>query len=661
MKYLLILVLTPLIGSSQADSSVVINLKPNKINYEKAMALSTATTVQLDSITYLSINYSYSNKDSCLALGEKSIELGKNLKNSSSFANALLELGDTYRIYGENEKAIEYLNEGLERYVALGDQRQIAYAHNKLGAYYSGRGEYKKAIEQYLESLVSYEELKDTQNIFKPNLNIGLIFYRLNELNKAQDYNDKAYELAIAIGDKRQTAMALNNRGIYLKALLDNIKVKRDSFPEKKALYGDSIVNYRNQIYNTHNNSLQIAKELGDKMAIMRSLVNMAIIKDDDGQYAEALQLAREAESMSKDIGSLDLILSNKNILCNSLRNLGQLNASIKVGEESLKLARENNMKSFIAGANNELLKSYKSAGLYQKALNALEEINDYIRSTNEENTTKSIAEAEAKYQNVKKENEILEQQNEILTLAHKNSTMQKQRNLILGGSAFVLIAGFFTQRMRKLRKERNDKKEFAEALIYAQEEERKRIARDLHDGIGQSLLLIKKQMEITHTTTLENQDLINNTLEEVRSISRDLHPLQLEKFGLQAAIESIFDRVNEVSDIFVSKEIRLDGITLSDKAQLNIYRVIQEAVNNIMKHAQASAIKIEMKQQDKYLFVKVMDNGTGFDYESSVKKSKSLGLQTMRERIVNIGGQFRIKKNTPNGTVVELMLPVNS
>lgn len=642
-----------------AQHDIVINVKADKENYEKAMALEQVSPHQLDSITFLSINYSYTNKDSCLALGIKSIELGEKIDETPAFANALLELGDTYRIYGDYEKSLELLTRGLEKYKILNDTRQIAYAENKLGAYYSGKGDNEKAITHYLEALKSYEMLKDTQNIFKPNLNIAWIFYRLNQYDRAQEYNNKAYELASAIDDTRQLGMALNNRGIYLKAILEKLIEQKDTLSEGNEFLQDSINTIREVIYLTHQQSLDIAKALNDKIATMRSLVNLAIMKDDDGDYAKAISLSMEADKISKQVGNLDLDLSNKNILCKSLRNNGQLKSSIEIGEASLSIAKSNNMAAYIAGANNELLQSYKAAGYYKKALSCLEEINEYIRTSNEANTTKTIADAEAKYQNIKSKNELLEQRNEILELEGKTARIQKQRNLILGGSSFVLLLGFFGQRFIRIKRESNDKKEFAEALMYAQEEERKRIARDLHDGIGQSLLMIQKQLEQNRDVGMENKNLISHTLEEVRTISRELHPFQLEKFGLKVSLENMLERISTMSEIFVTKDIELGELKLSDKVELNIYRVIQEAINNIVKHSGASAAKLIMHLEKNNLNVKILDNGKGFDQELTYVKSKSLGLRTMKERVENIEGLFKIYSNEPQGTVVEFSIPI--
>ena len=211
-----------------------------------------------------------------------------------------------------------------------------------------------------------------------------------------------------------------------------------------------------------------------------------------------------------------------------------------------------------------------------------------------------------------------------------------------------------------KIRKEKNDKKALVEALIFAQEEERKRIARDLHDGIGQSLLMIKNQMATTQETTLENQKLISETLDEVRTISRDLHPFTLEKFGLKASLIDILQRLESTTDLFVTHEIdNIEG-KLSAKAEINIYRTIQEALNNIIKHAEATAAKLDLSVDENIMTIIIQDNGKGYDHEMAVVASKSLGLKTMNERISSIGGTWKIEANKPSGTVIRIKVPLN-
>ncbi|MEZ4685968.1 MAG: sensor histidine kinase [Bacteroidia bacterium] len=252
-----------------------------------------------------------------------------------------------------------------------------------------------------------------------------------------------------------------------------------------------------------------------------------------------------------------------------------------------------------------------------------------------------------------------LAHEKEVVELEAKNAQIKTQRNGLIGGSLIAALLAFFGYRFFKIRKERNDKIAFAEALIFAQEEERKRIARDLHDGVGQSLLLIKKQLTATHNVTQENQQLISDTLEEVRSISRDLHPFQLEKFGLTAAIDEIIHRVEKSTDLFISKEMDTIDKVLTEKGEINLFRTIQEAFNNIVKHAEATAAKIRITRDAQAIMVNIQDNGKGFDHELTIVTSKSLGLRTMFERIAAIGGQLKIEKGTTKGTMILIRIPI--
>ncbi|MFK7806725.1 MAG: sensor histidine kinase [Saprospiraceae bacterium] len=286
-----------------------------------------------------------------------------------------------------------------------------------------------------------------------------------------------------------------------------------------------------------------------------------------------------------------------------------------------------------------------------------LEEIIEYIGEDNKKDIKNAITEIEVKYKTAEKEKQILQQKNDILELESTNAKIQKQKNYIMAGGLLFSLLGFFGYRFNKVRKDRNDKKEFAEALIFAQEEERKRIARDLHDGVGQSLLLIKNQLRTTAEVTLENQQMISDTLEEVRSISRDLHPFQLDKFGLTATINDTLLKIEKSTELFITKEIEDIDKVLNPKSEIHLYRTIQEALSNIVKHAQATAAKVSIKNEANQIRVTIQDNGKGFDLELAVVTSKSLGIRTMHERISAIGGTLKIEAGASGGTVLKIVI----
>ncbi|MEZ4988681.1 MAG: ATP-binding protein, partial [Saprospiraceae bacterium] len=177
-------------------------------------------------------------------------------------------------------------------------------------------------------------------------------------------------------------------------------------------------------------------------------------------------------------------------------------------------------------------------------------------------------------------------------------------------------------------------------------------------DGIGQSLLLIKKALDNTEGIAVENQQMIAATLQEVRSISQDLHPFQLEKFGLTATIIDMMRKVEQSTSLFITSEIQDIDQVLDAKSAIHLYRAIQEAFSNIVKHAEATAAKITIENKADTINVSIRDNGKGFDVELAVAASKSLGIKTMHERIAAIGGKLKIEKGATNGMHILITIP---
>jgi signal transduction histidine kinase len=117
---------------------------------------------------------------------------------------------------------------------------------------------------------------------------------------------------------------------------------------------------------------------------------------------------------------------------------------------------------------------------------------------------------------------------------------------------------------------------------------------------------------------------------------------------------------VADSTGLFITKELDPVNDLLSPQAQIQLFRTVQEALNNIVKHAEATAAQVQIKQEGKEILVTIRDNGKGFDAEIAVAKMKSLGLKTMNERIQSLGGQFKIEGNDPQGTVIHIRLPQN-
>jgi len=215
-----------------------------------------------------------------------------------------------------------------------------------------------------------------------------------------------------------------------------------------------------------------------------------------------------------------------------------------------------------------------------------------------------------------------------------------------------ILLSVYFLSQAKEKSKMQE---KFSEDLLFSQEEERTRIAKDLHDSIGQQLTLIKKKAQ--NVSQDEISTLTNTALEEIRSISRNLYPTILKQVGLSSSIEQLIYDIDEETALFITEEIHDIDDLFSEKDSLNLYRFIQECFSNILKHAEATAVNFSLLKQSSLVILAIEDNGKGFDV-SLGEKEKSLGLKTLSERIRILGGTFEIKSEFSKGTKILVQIP---
>lgn len=251
--------------------------------------------------------------------------------------------------------------------------------------------------------------------------------------------------------------------------------------------------------------------------------------------------------------------------------------------------------------------------------------------------------------------------QNEIALLEKDNAIQKNQRNaiILLGLFAVMTVAAFFVWRNQK--EKQKLQLIFSQQLIQSQEAEKQRISKELHDSIGQNVLFIKNQLS-NHPSKSQLLPVITateTTLEEVRNIAKDLYPNQLEKYGLSAAVETLGEKVTESSGVFVSADFQDTETQLSKSATIHIYRIIQECINNTLKHAQATAIRITAERQKGSIHFIIQDNGKGFDIAILAhKQQRSFGLLGMEERVKMLGGQILVESKINSGTKLSFSIP---
>ena len=250
------------------------------------------------------------------------------------------------------------------------------------------------------------------------------------------------------------------------------------------------------------------------------------------------------------------------------------------------------------------------------------------------------------------------------------------QKELILKSNDFNIAENsqikrnLFKKEKEKIKESEDRLHQLANKLIRSQESERKRVSGELHDGLGQLLSALKYQiesvvLESSKTSKKRKNDIVINSvlnnittaLSELRRISVDLRPSILDDLGLVMTLRWF---VNEFSNIYtelnVDLYIDISESDVSDENKNIIYRIVQESMNNIAKHANAKNIFIHLTKSDSGILLRVTDDGCGFDIKKTKRNKKSgVGLKSMEERAVNSGGEFKMNSIELSGTVVQV------
>ena len=290
----------------------------------------------------------------------------------------------------------------------------------------------------------------------------------------------------------------------------------------------------------------------------------------------------------------------------------------------------------------------YEKEGNFKKSLEYTKKFNQLDDSLSEISNKDKILEMQVVYGKERIEAELKNEKS-------KNSLSKKENELKLIRLRFVLILGFsmlgfaigfiiiraviITKRQQIL---------FSQKLIENIDDERSRISKDLHDNIGQSLSVIKSKINMFNKGRIQAIDGLDVDLGEVinqtRSISHHLHPAFLEKIGLARSLASLLEKVQESTNIECSLEL-IDNIkSLPKETNTQIYRIIQECVNNTIKHAEASALKISIFKKVEHFVLEYKDNGIGM--KDSPNSDVGIGIFTIKERVNKLNGKVSFVSN---------------
>lgn len=593
----------------------------------------------------LSFYYLFRNTDSAILCSNKSIQIAKSKNNDTVLARAYIVKSFVLENIGESEECMNYVLEGI-RLAELNNKPQMLYsAYNQIASLKKNNSEYAKALTYYYKALEIAEQLKDDEKISRSYNNLGIFYVNQNEFNLAEEFHQKALQKRIKIGDKEIISQSYENLGIV--------------FREKKD-YKKAVTYYKK--------ALEINLELHDSSGVAYSFNDIGASLSKDKQLNEAEKYLLESIAIRERINEKEELAYTYNYLGENYERKGQISLAEYNIRKALQTSREiNNKKQEIEALQSfadffHRNQKFDSAFLYTRLYQT------YSDSLRKQDNNQLIAKLTMKYENAKKESTIKQQQFELT-----------QKNYYLAGLGLLLLLvslsswSFYSQYRSKQEKklhnlfiEQQDKA--TKAVLEAEENERQRIAADLHDGIGQLLTAARLNLEgLKSRLNLQSEEeksiyekalvMVEDSCKEVRNVSHNIMPNALIKSGLGNAIKDFIEKIN-----YKSLTINLNTLGMNEmldqNVELVIYRIIQECVNNVIKHSKANQLDISVIRDEEGLQLSIEDNGIGFN-KSILQNNGGIGMKNIFARVAFLKGTIDIDSRPGKGTLVAIFIPL--
>lgn len=498
------------------------------------------------------------------------------------------------------------------------------------------KNQHKAALNEYFDVLKLSEKSKDINFQMRALNGIGWVYMEMFQYVEAIKWFNRALAVSPAKEYEDNYSSIYNNMASCYGAInqIDSAKYCID----------------RSISYATQNEDLS---SLANGYMVK---ANVDLIQD---KIDQGLGLMTKALAIRKILNDPYYIMSDLCNLSNTYAALNKTDQGLLYAGEALDIARKYNIIAkmpmvYISFESNYLQrKDYKSLSeTYQKHLMVRDSV--YHLALAEE-----LAEKEARYETDKKGREIARQK---LEIQHERDS---RKVILFSLSGVILLIGAGSLLFIQRNKAHQAKIQF-KSIIDAEQKERIRIARDLHDSIGQMLSVVKMNVSNIHYSaegedkqaTGTTLDIVDKTIQEVRHISHNLIPEELN-FGIVNALEEMSLKVNNAGHTAVTLDID-DAITASTfhkQFELSLYRIVQEILTNMLKHAEASTISIKLKGKGNAVLLAVHDNGIGFD-TGLIKDSKGIGWKNIIARVHVLNGKMNIQSERSGGTQVEITIP---
>ena len=628
--------------------------KPVKIIDSLKQVVSSDISDSLKILAYSDLCWYYRNIsiDSAFNYGNSTLKLSKETNSKKGEAQAYNDIGILHYGLAEYDKALGYYKKSLSIRTTLNDTMGLAALYNKIGLVHQNNFKMDSAIFYATKALKIYEDKNHTRYAALIKNNIANIYKGLKQYRKALNIH---LDLArINKGHKDYLALTksynnIANAYLFLKDTIGSIDYYRKSIElaekhnykkELAALYNNygGVLHAKQEFINAiefTSKSLKLREELNDNYGIASSSLHLA------GLYLDLKEFNKAKEYLYSG-----------------------LQLSEKFNANELKLDAYDKMVSYYAFKRNP------DSVIYYKEL--FKTLKDTIFS---QQVIKEVAEVQEKYNTAEREKKILTQRTEIaeneLNLNKKNTQL-----IGLGVLAIVLsLLGYLLYNQQKLKNQQLKKEsELKEALVKIEtqnrlQEQRLSISRDLHDNIGAQLTFIISSIEnLQYGFKIKNEKLINklsnigiftkDTIYELRDTIWAMNTGEISLEDLQTRISNFVSKAKVVSNK-TSVSFNIDDnvpkvLKFSSVKGMNIYRIVQEAINNALKYADAKTVTVNISKTNQGFLIEINDDGKGFDVSN---QKDGNGLNNMKKRAHDIDAEINMVSEFNKGTVISLVI----
>ena len=571
-------------------------------------------------------------------------KIAKSKDNLFAYAKAYNLKGIASDVLGKLDSANYFYNKSVWFSKKCKAQSVEGSAYNNIGLINWDQGNYLEALKYFNKALQIFEIIKNKLLQANAISNIGLIYDDLNDLKKSEFYLLKSLEIRKSINDQYGLSVSFTNLGqLYGK--------------QKK--YNLSILNFKK--------ALVIKRQLNDLMgvALTNNLLSNSLNKIK--KYDESLSLLKESENICIENNAESSILENIYIaFIDSYLIKNDLESAKKYNYKLLEITHKTNdiarLSLFYEYGSDIAIKenNFKKAFFLSKKSDSIKKITQGLE------LRKSINLFETKYQTAKKEKQIIQQQ----------ADAKQQHLYLIGISVLALLTGLIGFLIYKQQKQKNQQQAQEHQLKNAIEkienqnklqEQRLSISRDLHDNIGSQLTFIISSVDnVKYGFDITNEKL-DNKLTNISSFAKDtilelrdtiwaMNSNEISYEDLEVRINNFIEKA-KLSKENISFSFAIDTDLKNQKLTsvegMNVYRTIQEAINNALKYANSDIISVNIKKQENQTKITITDNGKGFNPETIQKGN---GLNNMQKRIQEIGGKFDLNSSN-DGTRIEILI----